>query len=77
MKSHKYTKTHRFKEETNINVEVKLNRKIHDRYLISGGRCWSIGTSIKDLGNKDTVIKEISEVTDSLKQLLWKDEMNQ
>lgn len=59
----------KFREEANINIEVRLNRKIHDRYLISGDKCWSIGSSIKDLGNKDTIIKEISEVTDSLKQL--------
>jgi hypothetical protein len=59
----------RLQKEMNINIEVRISKKIHDRYLISGDRCWSIGASMKDLGNKDTVIKEISEVTDSLKQL--------
>jgi len=59
----------RFKRETNINVEVRRNKSIHDRYLISGEKCWSIGSSIKDLGNKDTIIKEIDEVSDSLRQL--------
>ena len=55
--------------ETGINVELRLSKKIHDRYLISGDRCWTIGTSIKDLGNKDTVIREISEVASSMKEL--------
>jgi hypothetical protein len=48
--------------ETGISVEVKVSGKIHDRYLISGDKCWSFGASLKDLGNKDTVIREISEV---------------
>jgi len=59
----------RLEKESGIKVEIKVNRKIHDRYLISGNKCWWIGTSLKDLGNKDTMIKEISEVIHSLKQL--------
>jgi len=59
----------RLEKETGIKVEVKINRKIHDRYIIAGEKCWWIGTSLKDLGNKDTVIKEVSEVWHSLKQL--------
>ncbi len=59
----------KMKKETGISIEVKINNKIHDRYLISGDRCWTIGSSIKDLGNKDTTIREISEVTDSMKEL--------
>jgi hypothetical protein len=46
---------------------VKTNKKIHDRYLISGDRCWSFGTSIKDLGNKDSIIREISEIVYTLR----------
>jgi len=56
-------------KETGINIEVRFSKKIHDRYFISGDRCWTIGTSIKDLGNKDTTIKEISEVTNSMREL--------
>ena len=59
----------RMKKEMNIFVEVKSNKKIHDRFLICGDKCWSFGTSIKDLGNKDTLIKEISEVANSMKSL--------
>ncbi len=59
----------RMQKEMRISVEVKLNRKIHERFLICGDKCWHIGASIKDLGNKDTIIREISEVIESLKTL--------
>ncbi len=59
----------RLEKETGIEVKVKLNRKIHDRYIIADKKCWWIGTSIKDLGNKDTIIKEVSELSRSLKEL--------
>lgn len=59
----------KFEKETNMIVDIKINNKIHDRFLISGKKCWSIGTSIKDLGNKDTIIKEVDEVVESLKEL--------
>jgi len=59
----------RLEKEFDIEVEVKINRKIHDRYIIAGEKCWWIGTSLKDLGNKDTIIKDVSELQHSLKQL--------
>ena len=59
----------RLKKEMNISVDIKNNKKIHDRFLICGNRCWSFGTSLKDLGNKDTLIKEISEVSESMNDL--------
>lgn len=59
----------KFTKETGALVEVRVSNKIHDRYLISGKRCWSIGASIKDLGNKDTVIRETSELSESMTDL--------
>lgn len=59
----------KMKKEFEMSVEVKLSKKIHDRYMICGDKCWAFGTSIKDLGNKDTIIREISEVTTSMKEL--------
>lgn len=56
-------------KELGIQIEVKINQKIHERYIISKGKCWSIGSSIKDFGNKDTILKEISEVVASMKEL--------
>ncbi len=55
--------------EMGIIIEVKNSKKIHERFMICGDRCWFIGSSIKDLGNKDAVIREISEVTSSMKNL--------
>lgn len=59
----------KFERETGITVEVKVNNRIHDRYLISDAECWVFGGSIKDLGNKDSLIRQMSEVSVSLKQL--------
>jgi hypothetical protein len=59
----------KMKKEMGIDVKYKINTKIHDRFIIVGDKAWSIGTSIKDFGNKDTMIKEVFEVTDSLKKL--------
>ncbi|MEM2125725.1 MAG: hypothetical protein QXQ53_04940 [Candidatus Methanosuratincola sp.] len=59
----------KFEREINAILEVRINKKPHDRYLICGNKCWSIGTSIKDFGNKDTILHEMSEVKDSLQDL--------
>jgi hypothetical protein len=59
----------KMQKETTIVIQVKVSNKIHDRYLITGNRCWCFGASIKDLGNKDTTIREISEVTKSMREL--------
>lgn len=66
----------KLKKEFEITIEVKINNKIHDRYIICNNKCWTIGSSIKDLGNKDTVIKEISEVVKSMK-LLFSERWNE
>lgn len=55
--------------ESGIIVETRISTKIHDRYLITKNGCWSIGSSIKDIGNKDTVIRDITEVRDSMLNL--------
>lgn len=60
----------KFEKEMNVVLEVRINRKLHDRYIIRGDMCWSIGTSVKDFGNKDTMLQDISIVKDSLKDLL-------
>ena len=59
----------KMEKEMGIIVEIKVNKRIHDRYLISGKKCWHFGASIKDLGNKDTTIKEISEIVTSMREL--------
>ncbi len=61
----------KMKKESAIEVRVKINKKIHDRFIIFKENCWTIGSSIKDLGNKDTIIKEINEVMKSMKDLFF------
>jgi hypothetical protein len=74
IKFHEYR--NKMQKETRIAIEVKVSTKIHDRYLISEDNCWSFGASIKDLGSKDTTIREIGEVTESMRDLFserWKE----
>ncbi|MHA1223081.1 MAG: hypothetical protein ACTSP3_07470 [Candidatus Heimdallarchaeaceae archaeon] len=59
----------KMKKEFNINIEVKENKKIHDRYIIFNNSCWTIGTSIKDLGNKDSVIRDITIIIKTIRDL--------
>jgi hypothetical protein len=56
-------------KEVHMRVEVRQTTKIHDRYLICGEKGWSIGASIKDLGNKDTIITELPGIASTLKEL--------
>lgn len=59
----------RMQREFGISIEVKENKRIHDRFIIFEDSCWIIGTSIKDLGNKDSFIREISEIKQSVSDL--------
>ena len=59
----------KLEKELGIEVSSHINSRIHDRFIIFGDSCWSIGSSIKDLGNKDTLITEIPDVAISMKQL--------
>ena len=59
----------KFEKESNVKIQIKINQKIHDRIILSKKSCWSIGTSIKDLGNKDSLIKEIKEVKEYMEEL--------
>ena len=59
----------KFEKELNCKVEIKKITKCHDRWIISNDSCWSIGGSLKDLGNKDTIITDIRTVNDSLTDL--------
>ena len=43
-------------------IEVRRHPKLHDRYIMLNGRCWLIGSSLKDAGKK---IFSMIEVTDT------------
>jgi len=51
------------KEFQHLEIEVRVfnGKTLHDRYIISDGNCWSIGSSLKDLGNKDTTITKLED----------------
>ena len=51
------------KEFLEIEIEVRLFSRttLHDRYMISDGAAWSIGSSLKDLGNKDTLVTRLGD----------------
>lgn len=51
------------KEYKDIDIEVRIFTKnnLHDRYMISDDTVWSIGSSLKDLGNKDTIVSKLGE----------------
>jgi hypothetical protein len=57
------------KELPNIDIEVRIfaTNKLHDRYIITESTCWSIGSSLKDLGNKDTLV---TKLTDEIRQAI-------
>ena len=53
-------------------IEVRCHPKLHDRYIILNGRCWLVGSSLKDAGKKmfsmieatdtrDTIIKDVEQ----------------
>jgi hypothetical protein len=65
----------KMEKEMRVPVEIRTNSKVHDRYLISGKECWSVGTSINELGNKDTVLQvnRDSKSMNSLFQERWKE----
>ena len=63
------------KEYPNIEVEVRVYSKttLHDRYMLSDDSVWSIGTSLKDLGNKDTIVSKLGdEVKFALEEMFEK-----
>ncbi len=40
-----------FRDE-GIEIEVRQHAKLHDRYILFNGRCWLVGSSLKDAGKK-------------------------
>ncbi len=49
--------------------------KFHDRFLIAGGRCWSLGTSLNHIGNSHSLIIELQypELVENEFDALWKE----
>lgn len=51
------------KEYKHLKITVRIfdSKTLHDRYIISNGHCWSIGSSLKNLGNRDTTITKLED----------------
>jgi hypothetical protein len=59
-----------FKTQGKMEIELRKAKIIHDRFIISDKQAWSIGSSIKDLGNKDSIISDQFSIRDTLLELL-------
>lgn len=55
-----------FVKESGTDLEIRLSKDVHDRYIIFGSEVWSLGSSIKDLGNKDAIISQIESLRNSI-----------
>lgn len=50
-----------FVAQHNNKVEIRTTKSYHDRFiLLDGNKCWHLGASIKDAGNKAFAMSEIS-----------------
>jgi len=45
---------------------VRQHPKLHDRFILFNGRCWLIGSSLKDAGKKIMNIIECVDIRDKL-----------
>ena len=49
-------------------IEVRRHPKLHDRYIILNGRCWLIGSSLKDAGKKMFSMIEVTDTCETIKK---------
>jgi len=50
----------KFAAQHGSTVEIREMQSYHDRFIVvDGNRCWHLGASIKDAGNKGCLISEI------------------
>jgi hypothetical protein len=57
-------------KEKGFKISIRTLQNIHDRYMIFGDDVISFGTSLKDLGNKDTIISYLpKDITKGLEEL--------
>lgn len=47
-------------------IEVRQHPKLHDRFILFNGRCWLMGSSLKDAGKKIMNIIECVDIKDTL-----------
>jgi hypothetical protein len=55
-------KGRKFAAQHGNTIEVRTTLSFHDRFiLVDGARCWHLGASIKDAGNKAFALSEFAE----------------
>ena len=47
-------------------IEVRRHPKLHDRYIILNGRCWLVGSSLKDAGKKMFSMIEATDTRETI-----------
>lgn len=47
-------------------IEVRQHPKLHDRFILFNGRCWLVGSSLKDAGKKIMNIIECVDIKDKV-----------
>jgi hypothetical protein len=47
-------------------IDVRLHERLHDRHVIFNGRCWLLGSSVKDAGRKTFNMIEIQDARDAV-----------
>jgi hypothetical protein len=60
-------------EYPNINIELKSNVDIHDRYLITDKEVWQFGPSLKDGGKKACTINQLKDEAESVARSSFQD----
>jgi hypothetical protein len=51
------------KQQTQNTLEVRTTKEFHDRFIVLDGvRCWHVGASIKDAGNKVFMISRVEDI---------------
>ena len=49
-------------QHINFTVEIRKTREFHDRFIVlDGSKCWHVGCSIKDAGNKAFMISKFED----------------
>jgi hypothetical protein len=62
MKSDFMLEGRKFAAQHGNTIEVRTNQSFHDRFiLVDSAKCWHLGASIKDAGNKAFAMSEIAD----------------
>ena len=49
------------KQHSGASLDIRLSKDFHDRFVVVDDKCWHLGCSIKDAGNKAFMLAEIED----------------